>query len=168
MTQAAKPLVLSLAGDVQQIQPSQTLVDDANHEYVTTATTVRASVNLTVTALAASGQYLGAATDLVKGVFDVLKVVSALAFPVRLRIYASSTFRDADAARQRFNAPTPGSQHGVIMDLTLTPATGFTWVLSPSARGEVSDSSTNLYYTIDNLDIVPRNIDLTVTYFRGE
>lgn len=132
-----------------------------------TATAVRATTNITSTALGANAQVKSYKLTIAK-TFDVLKVESALAFPVRLRVYSSATFRDADAARSRYSQPTPGTQHGCILDVVLTTATGFTWVMSPLARGETSDGTDRMYYTVDNLDTVARNIDLTVTYLKGE
>lgn len=132
-----------------------------------TATAARATTNITSTALGANARVTSYKLAIGK-TFDVLKVVSALAFPVRLRIYSSAAFRDADATRSRYSQPTPGTQHGCILDVVLTSATGFTWVMSPLARGETSDGTDRMYYTVDNLDTVSRNIDLTVTYLKGE
>lgn len=127
----------------------------------------RSTLGITATALGANAQVKSSVASIAKA-FDVLKIVSNLTYPVRLRVYSSATFRDADATRSRFSAPNPGAQHGVILDLTLNGNTGFTWVMSPIARGETSDGTSSFYYTVDNLDLVSRDIDLTVTYLKGE
>jgi hypothetical protein len=160
------PLTISPAGEIRRLQSGEALVD-ADGRQIGGSLNFRLALGIIATALAASGQISDRVAIAVK-TFNVLAVLSNLAFPVRLRVYSSAAFRDADASRSRFNAPVPGSQHGVIMDLSLTAATGYTWVMSPIATGETTDNLGYFYYTVDNLDIVPRDIDLDVTYLAME
>jgi hypothetical protein len=94
--------------------------------------------------------------------------------PCRLRLYSTAAARTADLARSTTIPPTPGTQHGVIMDLVLsTAAVGSfpaTWLLSPAALGNNDDSppSSNIYYTVDNLTAVATAINITVTFLPKE
>lgn len=165
------------AGNVYKYNPDHFGVGLPGWELTPVGTlNFRQTFNITATALGANAR-ISSSVPNIAATYDILRVVSNLAFPVRLRLYSSAAFRDADATRSRFSAPVPGSQHGVIMDLVLNAATGYIWAMSPLARGGTLPAVSpgvslipdrTIYYTIDNLDIVPRNIDLTVTYLQGE
>jgi hypothetical protein len=112
---------------------------------------IRNSFDLLSTPLAPNAQSTGTIFLLGK-TFDIIKVISAVAAPVRIRLYSSVAGRTADLTRNRYTPPTAGAQHQVIMDLVLTLNTGYTWIMSPIARGSNAAGLTEVYYTIDNLD----------------
>jgi hypothetical protein len=54
------------------------------------------------------------------------------------------------------------------MDLVLSSTTGYTWVMSPLARGSLSGSNGKLYYTLDNMEASSHAFLITVVYLGGE
>ena len=104
-----------------------------------------------------------------------IQIISAMVDqPCRVRLYSTAAARNADLTRMTTTPPTPGTQHGVIMDLVLsTAAVGTfpaTWFLSPAAIGNNDDNppSSNIYYTVDNLTASTTNINVTITYLPNE
>jgi len=71
----------------------------------------------------------------------------------RVRLYINSAARTADASRSNQTPPTPGTQHGVCVDLYLDTGDKFTWQMSPIALVYNYDAtqSTNIYYAVTNL-----------------
>jgi len=71
----------------------------------------------------------------------------------RVRLYINSAARTADASRSNQTPPTPGTQHGVLVDLYLDTGDKFTWQMSPIALVYNYDAtqSTNIYYAVTNL-----------------
>lgn len=100
--------------------------------------------------------------------FDILSVSSSTSFSFRLRLYSNLASQTADATRSPYVQPLRQSQHGLIMDLVLSSATGYTWVMSPLARGSLSADDGKLYYTIDNLTTSSHAFAVTVNYLGGE
>jgi len=66
--------------------------------------------------------------------------------------------------------PTPGTQHGVILDLFLDTSDKFQWVMSPVADGANWDSpqTNNLYVTVTNIGGTAVPITVSFTYIPQE
>lgn len=128
---------------------------------------IRDNMDIVTLPLAPNAQEVGF-TNLLGKTFDIIFVQSFTLAPVRIRIYASSAARTADLARNRYTPPTPGAQHQVIMDLVLTASTGYTWVMSPLARGSNPVGSPIAYYTVDNLDTTNQVQQLSLIYLTNE
>lgn len=128
---------------------------------------IRNSFDLLSTPLAPNAQSTGTIFVLGKTV-DIIKVISGTLAPVRVRLYSSVAGRTADLTRNRYTPPTAGAQHQVIMDLVLTLNTGYTWIMSPIARGSNAAGLTEIYYTLDNLDTSIRNLQLSLIYLTNE
>lgn len=86
-----------------------------------------------------------------------------LSAPGRLRLYATSAERTADAARVA--GEDPGFNSGLLLDLLLNTDTGLTWALSPKAVFENGDgpASTSIYYAVENLSGAAAAITVTIT-----
>lgn len=100
--------------------------------------------------------------------FDILSISSSTALTFRLRLYSNATAQTNDVNRSVYVPPQIQTQHGVIMDLVLNTTTGYTWVMSPIARGSLSDDDGKLYYTIDNLTGASNTFAVTVNFLGGE
>ena len=90
--------------------------------------------------------------------------------PARIRLYSTAAARDADVNRSNMVPVTPGSQHGMILDLYLNTSDKFTWVMSPPAQGASADTpqTATIYYSITNLSTSSRAITATLTYLPQE
>jgi hypothetical protein len=89
----------------------------------------------------------------------------------RVRLYSTSALRAADASRSLVAPPTPGTKHGVILDLYLDQVKYLDpWVCSPEAGGSNMDSpsSSTIYVALRNYDTVTQSITLLVTYIPTE
>lgn len=88
---------------------------------------------------------------------------ATLSAPGRLRLYATSAERTADAARVA--GVDPGFNSGLLLDLLLNTDTGLTWALSPKAVFENGDSpvTTSIYYAVENLSGAAAAITVTIT-----
>ncbi len=117
--------------------------------------------------IAANGQF-ASFLPAFPNTFDVLSVSSSTSFSFRLRLYANQASQTADLSRNVSSPPLAQSQHGVIMDLVLSSTTGYTWVMSPLARGSISGNDGKLYYTLDNLTAASHAFLITVIYLGGE
>jgi hypothetical protein len=86
--------------------------------------------------------------------------------PTRIRLYATAAAQTLDASRSNSVPPTPGTQHGVLLDLYLDTADKWNWMCSPIAPGYNNDSpqSTTIYATITNIDTVNAAISLQINY----
>ena len=104
-----------------------------------------------------------------KGVRVWKVVVSSAA---RVRLYATSALRTTDTSPDRPNTipPTPGTQHGVILDLFLDTSDKFTWYCAPVADGANGDTSqsTNIYAAITNIGTGTVAITVTIHYIPQE
>jgi hypothetical protein len=88
--------------------------------------------------------------------------------PARVRLYATAAFRDADLGRPNQIPPTPGTQHGVLVDLYLDGINAaLSWNLFPVAILYNADGAQvrQVYYTINNLDRVNTNAVTTTFVF---
>jgi hypothetical protein len=86
--------------------------------------------------------------------------------PARVRLYATAAFRDADLGRPNTIPPTPGTQHGVLVDLFLDGSNStLNWFLFPVATIYNADNPQvrQVYYTINNLDKANTNA-VTATF----
>ena len=88
----------------------------------------------------------------------------------RVRLYSTAACQSADLALSRpaTQAPTYGSQHGVILDIVLDATTGLTWVLSPLTYGADCAASPdgNINYSVTNLSGSLQAGGITVTFKR--
>jgi hypothetical protein len=84
----------------------------------------------------------------------------------RLRLYSTAAARTADAARANSVPPTPGTEHGCIIDLYLDTSDKFTWFLSPCADGANLDGTptASIYYALTNLSGSTGTVTFTVTF----
>ena len=128
---------------------------------------IRANLDLLTPPIAANAQSIGLISTIGK-TLDVIRAESFTLAPVRVRLYSSAAARNADLTRDRYTPPTAGAQHQVIMDLVLTGTTGYTWVMSPIARGSNAAGINEIYYTLDNLDSTTRNLHLSLIYLTNE
>lgn len=80
----------------------------------------------------------------------------------RLRLYSTSAYRTADAARPPGTDPT--GEHGIMLDIVL-PTGNLTWDLSPLSLVTNADGSpvSNIYYAIQNLSGSAAAITATLT-----
>lgn len=99
----------------------------------------------------------------------LLKVVVDRA--ARVRLYRTAALRDADLTRPNTVSPTPGTEHGVCVDLYLDGITAsLTWNLDPViifTNGDVSQT-TSIYYNITNLSSGTHTIQATFTHVQAE
>ena len=113
---------------------------------------------------------LGQATGFIIMAKSINVLIVLIDQPCRVRLYSTAAARNADLTRMTTIPPTPGTQHGVIMDLVLsTAAVGSfpaTWFLAPAAIGNNDDNpaSSNIYYTVDNLTASAKAINVTISY----
>jgi hypothetical protein len=100
--------------------------------------------------------------------FTAFKVV--VSGPARVRLYATSAARTADASRGNTVPPTPGTQHGVLADLYLDTADKYTWMCSPIIPGANNDSPqvATIYAAITNLSTGSAAITVTISYVPQE
>lgn len=87
-------------------------------------------------------------------------------FPCRIRVYNSAIARDADFARNSYTTPkTLGyNNHGCIFDVILgvnSEALTLNFAPIPFHFGD------NLYFKIENLDIVSRNFSILINIFEA-
>lgn len=144
-----KPLVL-VAGQVQQLQTGDTVL--------------AARRTLAVAAsLIGYGQILSSVSGFAPAA-AVIKVVSTLAYPGRLRLYSSQAAQIADALRTYYQPPLLQSQHQVILDLLLDDTTGYTWFMSPAAYGATTDDTDTIWFTIDNFSPLALDHEYTLTF----
>jgi hypothetical protein len=100
--------------------------------------------------------------------FASWKVTEATGKLFRLRLYATSAARTADASRS-FTVPLAlGAPHGCILDMYI-PQSGVyvtPWVMSPPLIGANGDTSqaTTIYASVTNVDTVTRSIQITISY----
>jgi hypothetical protein len=87
----------------------------------------------------------------------------------RVRLYINAAARTADASRSNQTPPTPGTQHGVLVDLYLDTGDKFTWQMSPAQIGYNWDAtqSTSIYYSVTNLGGTG-TVQVTLTYIPME
>lgn len=89
----------------------------------------------------------------------------------RITLYATAAARTADQTGPRPNTvpPTPGTQHGVLVDLYLDTADKLTWMMSPPAivYNNNSPQVTTIYYAVTNLDTT-QAVTVTLSYVPEE
>jgi hypothetical protein len=119
----------------------------------------RTSVSFTTPSINAGSVFTGSLAGFGKTfvLFSVLTSTHS-----RIRLYGSSSFRDADVSRPIGTDPT--TENGVIVDLVLSGSSAlFNFALSPIVNGvnldEPADNST--YYPSTNLGTSSTTIDLT-------
>lgn len=99
----------------------------------------------------------------------LLKVVAGVG--ARVRLYSTAALRDADLTRTQFVPPTPGTEHGVYVDLFLDGIEApLTWNLNPIAifaNADVSPS-TKIYYNVTNLSGSTQTVTVTFTHVESE
>jgi hypothetical protein len=127
----------------------------------------RKTFTLSAGALLGYGQTLSYADDFAK-TFQVLKLESVLAYPVRLRLYATAAARDTDATRSPTVLPVAQTEHKVILDVYMTDATGYIWTMSPIADGSTEDGTATIFFAIDNGSPLALSPQVTVTYLAFE
>lgn len=83
----------------------------------------------------------------------------------RIELYQTAAQQAADASRDAGTPPTPGTEHGVILDLVLAPELSFpyNWKLSPSVIGsDLADTPTgDITYAITNTDVSAQDISVS-------
>lgn len=86
----------------------------------------------------------------------------------RVRLYSTMAARDADTSPNRPSnlPPTPGTQHGVCVDLYLDTADKLTWVLSPASPifNREAVQVTSVSYAITNLSGATSTVQITFEY----
>lgn len=95
--------------------------------------------------------------------------IIATSRPARVRLYATTTKRDADAARTIGTAIDAATSHGMYMDF-VTSASVLTWTLPimvDGANREASRSSA-IPITVTNLDSTTGTVAVTITYLPTE
>lgn len=128
----------------------------------------RLKYNLVLGTLAAGAEVTG--TFAVSSGFRLLEVATwelgPTAVPARVRFYVNTTKRDADVARPVTDDPV--GMHGLLYELVTTAAT-WEFLCAPEALiGNVDPANpvagSNLVpYTIKNLDVVARDLRITIT-----
>jgi hypothetical protein len=90
----------------------------------------------------------------------ILKFTASCA--CRIRLYSTSAYRTADAARPPGTDPT--GEHGVMLDIVL-PAGNSTWDLSPLAAVTNDDAPpiSDIYYAIQNKSGAAAAVTATLT-----
>lgn len=120
-----------------------------------------AQTSFTTASLATNA--IGNGTVNVAKTFALLHV-SATQF-CRIRLYTTSSARTSDASRPNSVPPTPGTQHGVLVDLYLDTSDKLSWTMSPIALGFNYDGtqSSTIYYAVTNLGAA-NTVGVTLTY----
>lgn len=97
-------------------------------------------------------------------------VAASVSVACRVELYSAAFFRTADASRPQTQPPTPGTQHGVIMDLYLDTMDKFNWDMSPAAEGANLDTPTSntIYYAITNISGVGQPVTVCITFTSEE
>ncbi|MCA9344564.1 collagen-like protein [Candidatus Saccharibacteria bacterium] len=93
----------------------------------------------------------------------ILKVESNVA--ARVRLYANTSYRDADVNRTIGDDPT--GDHGLLMDFVTTSGQ-LSWVLSPLIDGYTTDSSDDVAITVTNKSGGQSDTNVTITWLRCE
>jgi hypothetical protein len=90
-----------------------------------------------------------------------------MSVPARLRIYTTSTKRDADLARAV--GVEPAGDHGLLLEY-ITTASVLDADLSPTVTGFDNDAIPDgqIAFTITNLDVAARTIGIQLTWLRQE
>lgn len=85
--------------------------------------------------------------------------------PARVRVYATSAQRTADAARAIGTDPT--GNHGLLFEL-VTTAAQLSYTLSPAVDFSSDDGTSNFYAAVTNLDTTTGTVVTTYSYIRTE
>lgn len=124
---------------------------------------VRTTATYTTGSLASNARETGVIT-LNKG-YRILKIQTDRT--ARVRLYATTTDRDADTTRSIGVDPTGDA--GVMFDFVTTPSI-LTWRVTPLADGAQMSGSptTSIPITVDNLDTITSTVAVTLTYIATE
>ena len=120
----------------------------------------RTTTSIATASLAAGTAETG--TKAITAGFRVLKVSTD--YPAKVQLYASATYRDADASRSVWADPT--GDHGVLLEVVTVPG-ALSYDMTP-APDCYADSGTTIAYRVTNADTAARAITVTLTYLKTE
>lgn len=129
-----------------------------------TGVQVRTTATMTTVSLAAGGS-TSTTVDFQSFGWRLLKVQTDV--PARIRLYATPTQRDADAARPLGTDPT--GDHGLLLEV-VTTAGALELTLSPQVDGASMEDplSTSVAARVTNLSAADASVTATFTYVRTE
>lgn len=126
-------------------------------------TQTRQTVVFTTNSLAASARQMG----MIEMASGYLLLGIETSGPARVRLYASSAQRNADASRGRGTDPLASQDHGLIFDYAIEEAEGAERTLSPMIVGATKEGAL-VPITIDNIRQSSQIIDVSLTFLRTE
>ena len=126
-------------------------------------TQTRTTATFTTNSLAAAARQMG----MIEMATTYLLLSIEVSGPARVRLYASSAQRNADALRGRGTDPLASADHGIIFDYAIEEAEGAVRTLSPMIVGATKEG-TLVPITIDNISNGAQAIEVKLTYLRTE